>query len=66
MNIEKINHRIETLKTRHKKQHSLVEALEAENAPDLSIKNAKIEKLKIKDEITALELLISEGLTNAN
>jgi hypothetical protein len=60
MNIENTKHRIELLKVRHKKQHSVVEALEAENAPDTAIKNAKLEKLKIKDEITLLETSLSE------
>lgn len=68
MNIENIKHRISLLKTKHKKQHSIVEALEAEKAPEKTIQKAKIEKLSIKDEIIALESLIveTESLNNVN
>jgi uncharacterized protein YdcH (DUF465 family) len=55
MNIESTKRHIKVLKERHRKQHSLVETLEAENAPEISIKNAKMQKLKLKDEIAALE-----------
>jgi hypothetical protein len=43
------------LKEQHKKQDKLIEALEAERAPELSIKNHKRLKLSIKDEIAAIE-----------
>lgn len=48
--------RLEWLKASHKHQHSLVEALEAEKAPDTSIMSAKKKKLIIKDQIAQLEL----------
>lgn len=66
MNIENTKHRIEILKERHKKQHSIVEALEAEKAPEKMIKSAKLEKLNIKDEITILENTLVERINNVN
>lgn len=59
MNIEDIKSRVELLKQRHKHQHSVVDALVAEKAPDFAIQNAKIAKLGLKDEITSLEALLS-------
>lgn len=50
-------HRIKLLEARHKVLHSTVEALEAEKAPEKFIKNAKVEKLKIKDEVVYLKNL---------
>ena len=50
-----ILHRINVLKTKHKELHARVEAAEAENAPDQFLKNMKVEKLKLKDEIERLE-----------
>lgn len=61
MNIESTKRHIEMLKEKHKKQHSIVEALEAENAPEKYIKIAKAKKLKLKDEITSLESLIKNA-----
>jgi len=66
MNIENTKHRIELLKAKHKMQHSIVEVLEAEKAPEKIIQKAKVEKLAIKDEIAALESTLSERLNNAN
>lgn len=60
MNIENMKHRIDLLKARHKKQHSIVEALEAEKAPEKVIQAAKKEKLRIKDEIATLEASLIE------
>lgn len=51
----KLENRLRFLKEQHKKQHDIVEALEAEKAPDKIIKNHKKLKLSIKDEIAALE-----------
>ena len=50
-----ILNRIDVLKTKHKELHARVEAAEAENAPDQFLKNMKVEKLKLKDEIERLE-----------
>ncbi len=44
---------------KHNHQHAMVEALEAEKAPEESIKRAKIEKLKLKDEIENLKRMVS-------
>ena len=66
MNIENAKHRIELLKAKHKTQHSIVEVLEAEKAPEKAIQKAKVEKLAIKDEIAALESALSERLNNVN
>lgn len=66
MNIENTKHRIEILTVRHKKQHSIVEALEAEKAPEKAIQTAKIEKLNIKDEIAALEAFLSDSTIGVN
>ena len=51
----KLENRIRFLKDQHKRQHDIVEALEAEKAPEEAIKNQKRLKLSIKDEITMLE-----------
>jgi len=56
-------HRIDLLEKRHKKLHSLVEALEGEKAPEPYIKKAKVEKLEVRDEITYLNKL-NIGLQN--
>lgn len=53
---EDFTKRLEWLKATHQLQHKLVEALEAEKAPDTSITTAKKKKLIIKDQITQLEL----------
>lgn len=66
MNTDNITHRIEILKTKHKLQHSIIEALEGEKAPDRMIKSAKLEKLKIKDEIANLETSLLERVKNEN
>lgn len=58
--------RLEFLKNKHKHQHEIVEALEAENAPELTIKRQKQIKLSIKDEITAIETMLkAEGVNVA-
>lgn len=55
--------RLNYLKQKHKNQHSIVEALEAEKAPDDSISAAKRVKLSIKDEIFSIETLLkAEGI----
>lgn len=66
MDIKNTEYRIELLKTKHKRQHSIVEALEAEKAPEKAIQKAKVEKLLIKDEIAGLECALLERLNNAN
>jgi hypothetical protein len=50
--------RLEFVKSKHKKQHAIIEALEAENAPDDSIGYAKRLKLSLKDEIASLETML--------
>ena len=52
--------RLEHLEDAHKHQHKMVEALEAEKAPDEIIKKAKIEKLRIKDMIAHLKGEVNE------
>jgi hypothetical protein len=55
--------RLEYVKTKHKKQHDIVEALEAEKAPEESIAYAKRLKLSLKDEIASLETMLkAEGV----
>lgn len=54
MTQEKIKNRISILKNRHKEIHKIIEALEAERAPDTSIRNRKKEKLSLKDQIDSL------------
>lgn len=48
-------HRIEVLKNKHKYLHSVIEASEAEKAPEEFIQKIKKEKLALKDEISRLE-----------
>lgn len=47
------------MKDRHKNLHSVIEALEAEKAPDKYIKKFKVDKLKLKDEISIIQERIS-------
>lgn len=47
--------RLEVLKSAHQHQHKVVEALEAEKAPDQIVTQAKIKKLQLKDQIHELE-----------
>ena len=47
--------RLISLQQKHKHLHSLVEAAEAEKAPDIYVSRTKREKLMIKDEITELQ-----------
>lgn len=48
--------RLEVLKDAHKLQHQMVEALEAEKAPDHIVSEAKRKKLQLKDQITEIEI----------
>lgn len=59
MKEEDYTHRLELLKDRHKNLHSVIEALEAEKAPDKYIKKFKVDKLKLKDEISMIQERIS-------
>ena len=52
--------RLISLQIKHKHLHSLVEAAEAEKAPDHYISNMKREKLVLKDEITQLKKQVIE------
>lgn len=45
---------LEHLQSKHMLHHKLIEAAEAEKAPEDFIKKLKVEKLKLKDEITRL------------
>ena len=47
--------RLISLQIKHKHLHSLVEAAEAEKAPDIYVSRMKREKSMIKDEITQLQ-----------
>jgi hypothetical protein len=47
--------RLVSLQKKHKHLHSLVEAAEAEKAPDIYVSRMKREKLMIKDEIIELQ-----------
>lgn len=49
--IKKLNY----LKQKHEKVHSLIEALEGEKAPDEYVAQQKILKLSVKDEIVSIE-----------
>ena len=51
--------RLESLERKHKHQHSIIEAAEAEKAPDQFINRMKIDKLKLKDEIERIKREIS-------
>lgn len=55
MNKEKRESRLRFLKDQHKRQHRIIETLEAEKAPEETIKNHKRLKLSIKDEIAEVE-----------
>ena len=57
--MNKVDEKILWLEKKHKHQHAIVESLEAEKAPEESIKRAKIEKLKLKDEIENLKRMVS-------
>jgi len=45
---------LESLKKKHKELHLIIEALEAEKAPDNIIRRRKKEKLAIKDKISQI------------
>tara|TARA_B110000977_G_scaffold4665_1_gene6705 strand:- start:183 stop:371 length:189 start_codon:yes stop_codon:yes gene_type:complete len=51
---EDVQHRLELVTKKHKHQHEIVSALEAEKAPEKAIKSAKVLKLKLKDEMEYL------------
>lgn len=51
----KLEKKLKFLKDQHKRQHDIIEALEAEKAPEEVIKRHKKIKLAIKDEIVELE-----------
>lgn len=51
----KLEKKLKFLKDQHKRQHDIIEALEAEKAPEEVIKRHKKLKLAIKDEIAELE-----------
>ena len=46
---------LEQLKGEHEHHHNLIEAAEAEKAPEDFIKKLKVEKLHIKDQIQRIE-----------
>lgn len=55
--------RLAYLKTKHTEIHRLIEALEAEKAPEEAVNNQKKIKLSIKDEIASIEkTLKAEGV----
>lgn len=52
---EDYTQRIKALEDAHRHQHKIVDALEAENAPDDALTRAKKYKLQLKDQIAALK-----------
>ena len=56
----KLENRLKFLKNKHKKQHDIIEALEAEKAPIHIIAQLKIEKLALKDEINTLKTSLGQ------
>jgi len=50
-----IEARLESLERKHKHQHAIIEAAEAEKAPDHYIVKMKVDKLKLKDEIESIK-----------
>lgn len=55
--------RLDYVRSKHKKQHDIVEALEADKAPEESVNKAKRLKLFMKDEIAAIETTFkAEGI----
>ena len=50
-----LENKLEALIVKHKHQHNIVEALEGERAPDDIVHNAKIKKLRLKDEIERIK-----------
>lgn len=42
---------IEELAARHEKLHALIEAAEAEKAPEEFVKKLKVEKLNVRDQL---------------
>ena len=52
--------RLISLQKKHKHLHSLVEAAEAEKAPDIYVNKMKREKLMIKDEINILHAKLKD------
>lgn len=59
MSPDKMEARIVFLEKEHRHMHKVVEALEAEKAPEDAIKIAKVKKLKLKDEIENLKRMAS-------
>ena len=63
MNAKSTLKKLAYLKTQHAKLHSIVEALEGENAPEEAIIKQKKIKLAIKDEIAQIETALkAEGI----
>jgi hypothetical protein len=63
MNAKSTLKKLAYLKTQHAKAHSIVEALEGENAPEEAIIKQKKIKLAIKDEIAQIEMALkAEGV----
>lgn len=60
MNTDKLNNRLDSLRTKHDKLGKMIEALEGEKAPNPLINLNKVEKLRMKDEITRLENQLSD------
>lgn len=61
MNPDKLKNRLDSLRTKHTKLGKIIEALDAENAPDALINLNKVEKLRLKDEITKIENQLSNN-----
>jgi hypothetical protein len=61
MNTDKLNNRLDSLRTKHAKLGKTIEALEGEKAPSALINLNKVEKLRMKDEIVKLENQLSDS-----
>lgn len=55
MTKEKVERHLSSLKVKHHELDKMIEALEAERAPDELVHKRKVEKLHLKDEIVKLE-----------
>jgi hypothetical protein len=61
MNVNKIKHHIDSLKTKHKELEQQIKESYDHYDPDVKIKDLKIKKLQVKKEIEWLEKEIIEN-----
>jgi hypothetical protein len=60
MNVQKIKHHIESLKTKHSDLEAQIQEAYIHYDPDEKVKDLKIKKLQVKKEIEWLEKEIAE------